>query len=321
MGGPYPEGKYCPTVNPLVGGNLQQFLGLGAPSTALGRRRMNIYRQLELGEAGTIIRAAWGPDSDALFASTYPRVIVKMGHKQKNTSLAPGSMDPQFDIDGFVVVADKVDYRVIQAADVNGDGIKQTGYFDWPAFDRFFDYNGIDDLILDVEAMEGTTWQQFRTFIAVTGGPPCDCRFLACIASTSIGQRAMDSVFAGNQDTPSSTFGSPNPGPFVDIVQFEIATLLSVGTSLYYDTKEPDPTYLSPILVPLIQPGGSTLVMRYSGSIDGMVEDVPFTENVSAINGHQHIRWEAEMRSNIFTTARPRIDNLDIPFTFEFAGG
>ena len=45
------------------------------------------------------------------------------------------------------------------------------------------------------------------------------------------------------------------------------------------------------------------------------------TENVSAINGHQHIRWEAEMRSNIFTTARPRIDNLDIPFTFEFAGG
>ena len=104
-------------------------------------------------------------------------------------------------------------------------------------------------------------------------------------------------------------------------MQFEIATLLSMGTSRYYNTKEPDPTYLSPILVPLIQPGGSTLVMRYSGSQDGMVEDVSFTENVSAINGHQYIRWQAEMRSNIFTTARPRIENLDIPFTFEFAGG
>ena len=113
--------------------------------------------------------------------------------------------------------------------------------------------------------MEGTTWQQFRTFVAASGGPPCDCRFLVCLANTSIGQRAMDSVFAGDQDNPANAFGNPNPGPFADVTQFEIATLLSVGTSLYYDTKEPDPTYLTPILVPLIQPGGSTLIHEVLG--------------------------------------------------------
>jgi hypothetical protein len=286
---------------------------------------MNLYRQAELGPEGTVIRAAWGPDSDALFAATYPRVIVKLGHKVGNTSFAPGNMDDQFDVDGFVIVADVDDYRVPQAADVNGDGVKQTGYFDWPAFDKFFDYNGIDDMILDVEAEEGTTWQQFRTFIAASGGPPCDCRFIACVANTSIGNRQMDSVFGGNQDDPpNNPFGlNPifNPGPFVDVMQFEIATLKSRGTSLYYDTKEVDPTYLTPITVPLVQNGGSVATLSFSGSADGVVEDVPFTPNISFLNGFQFLRFQVDLTSNIFTGARPRIELLQIPFTFEFAGG
>ncbi|MEE8106581.1 MAG: Ig-like domain-containing protein [Planctomycetota bacterium] len=318
MGGPFPEGKYCPTVNPLVGGNLT--LNPVFPALVLGRRRMNLYRQAELGPAGTVIRAAWGPDSDALFAATYPQVIVKMGHKIAGTSFAQGSFDAQFDVDGFVVLADVDNYKVPQAADVDGNGIKQTGYLDWPEFDRFFDYNGTDDLILDVEATEGTTWQQFRTFIAASGGPPCDCRFLACIANTSIGLRLMDTVFGGDTQNPTNTPGFPNPLGAVDVIQLEIASLLSIGQSLYYDTNEVDPTYLNPIIVPVVQAGGSTVVMRYSASADGLLEDVPFTTNISAADGFRFLRFQAEMRSNIFTSARPRVANIDIPFTFEFSG-
>jgi hypothetical protein len=318
MGGPYPEGKYCPTINPLVGGSIT--LGPALPALSLGRRRMNLYRQAELGTAGTVIRTAWGPDSDALFASTYPRVIVKMGHKIAGTSFSIGSFDSQFDVDGFVVLADVDAYKVPQAADVNGDNIKQTGYFDWPELDRFFDYNGTDDLILDVEAEEGTTWQQFRTFVAASGGPPCDCRFVACIVNTSIGLRLMDTVFGGDTPNPPNSAGFPNPLNAVDVMQFEIATLLSIGQSLYYDTNEEDPTYLTPIIVPVVQAGGSTIVMRYSASADGLLEDVPFTTNISASNGFRFLRFQAEMRSNIATGLRPRIAKMDIPFTFEFTG-
>jgi hypothetical protein len=32
------------------------------------------------------------------------------------------------------------------------------------------------------------------------------------------------------------------------------------------------------------------------------------------------MRFQAEMRSNIATGARPRIAKMDIPFTFEFTG-
>jgi len=245
---------------------------------------------------------------------------VKMGHKIAGTSFAVGSFDSQFDVDGSVVLADVDDYRVPQAADVNGDGVKQTGYFDWPELDRFFDYNGTDDLILDVEAEEGTTWQQFRTFVAASGGPPCDCRFLACIANTSVGLRLMDTVFGGDTPNPPNTAGLPNPLQAVDVMQFEIATLLSIGQSLYYDTNELDPTYLSPIIVPVVQAGGSTIVMRYSASADGLLEDVPFSANISAANGFRFLRFQAEMRSNIATGVRPRIAKMDIPFTFEFTG-
>jgi hypothetical protein len=44
------------------------------------------------------------------------------------------------------------------------------------------------------------------------------------------------------------------------------------------------------------------------------VEDVPFTPNIHAIDGHRYIRWNCVMRANLFTGGRPRIDILEMPF-------
>ena len=75
-------------------------------------------------------RAAWGPDSDALFAAIYTRVIVRLGHHRKDTNIAPGSFFDNFDVDGHVEVADVLDYQVPQVKDVTGNTILNEGYFD-----------------------------------------------------------------------------------------------------------------------------------------------------------------------------------------------
>jgi len=95
---------YCPTVNPLVGPDFP-ITGVGQPPTVDGRRRLNLYRAIELGGNGTIIRAAWGPDSDAILAATYPFTTMRIGHHRGGTPLSNSGLFAQFDVDGYVQVA------------------------------------------------------------------------------------------------------------------------------------------------------------------------------------------------------------------------
>jgi hypothetical protein len=313
------EEDYCPTQNPLVGADSP--INTGNPPASDGRRQMNLYRQAELGASGTVVRVAWGPDSDATFAATYPAVILRMGHKRGGTSLANTSMNAQFDVAGFVTLVNKKDYTVPQRFDVNGGG-KNDGYLDWPQLDVFFDFDGRNDLLVDIEAKMGQTYQAFRTFLALSpnGISVCDCiTFLGCtLTNNSIGLRQMDSIYGSDFANPTPLPGaSPNPTPFVHVMQFEIAKLRSDARSKYYDAGFEAVDYLSPILNPLVQPGGASIQVTWSASFDGIVEDVPFTPNIHACDAHRYIRWSCVMRSNLFTGGRPRIESIEMPFLLE----
>jgi hypothetical protein len=311
------EWDYCPTQNPLVGSD--SIINQGNPPASAGRRQLNLYRQAELGARGTVVRIAWGPDSDATFAATYPGVILRLGHKQNGADLANASFFEQFDVDGFVTLVNQKDYTVPQAFDVNG-GATNDGFLDWPKLDIFFEYDGENDLLLDVEAAMGNTFQTFRTFMALSQAfPPCNCFFPAgngcSLNNNSIGQRQMDSTYGGDFADPSPIPATvANPAPFVHVMQFEIAKLRSDAQSLYYDSGIADPDFLAPIVSPLVQSGGAAIELTWSGSADGIVEDVPFTPNIHAIDNHRYIRWNCVMRANLFTGGRPRIDILEMPF-------
>jgi hypothetical protein len=310
------EEDYCPTQNPLVG--TDSIINIGNPPASAGRRQLNLYRQTELGARGTVIRIAWGPDSDATFAATYPGVIMRIGHKLAGTSLANAGMTQQFDVDGFVTLVNKKDYIVPQAFDVNG-GATNDGFLDWPQLDIFFDFDGVNDLLLDVEAQMGNTFQTFRTFLALSLNQIsiCDCiTFIGCnLTNNSIGQRQMDSTYGGDFADPSPIPATvANPAPFVHVMQFELAKLRSDARSLYYDSTTANPDFLSPIIQPLVQSGGATIDVTWSGSSDGIIEDVPFTSNIHAIDGHRYIRWNCTMRANLFTGGRPRIEIIEMPF-------
>jgi len=310
------EEDYCPTQNPLVGPD--SIINVGNPPASSGRRQLNLYRQAELGARGTVIRIAWGPDSDATFAATYPNVILRVGHKKKGTSLASTSMFAQFDVEGYVTLVNKKPYTVPQAFDVNG-GSTNDGYLDWPQLDTFFEYDGENDLLVDIEAEMGNTFQTFRTFLALSllGFGACTCtNFFGCgLTNNSIGQRQMDSTYGGDFADPSPIPATvANPSPLVHVMQFEIAKIRSDAQSLWYDSAVDNPDYLSPIIAPLVQTGGATIKVTWSGSFDGVTEDVAFTPNIHAVDGHRYIRWNCVMRSNLFTGGRPRIEILEMPF-------
>jgi hypothetical protein len=308
------EEDYCPNQYPLVGSD--SLIPPGNPPASAGRRQLNLYRQPELGARGTVIRVAWGPDSDATFAATYPAVILRLGHKQRGTDLANAGMTDQFDVDGFVTLVNQKDYTVPQAFDING-GQTNDGYLDWPALDIFFDYDGMNDLLLDVEAGMGGTYQTFRDFLALdVAFGICTCfNFAGCaLTNNSIGQRQMDSTYGGDFADPSPIPATvANPSPFVHIMQFEIAKLRSDAQSLAYDTGVDDPDYLSHIVNPLVQQGGATIALTWSGSHDGM-NWTAFTPNIHAVDGHRYIRWNCILRANLFTGGRPRIETLEMPF-------
>ena len=164
----------------------------------------------------------------------------------------------------------------------------------------------------------GNTFQTFRTFLALDQiFGVCNCfNFAGCsLTNNSIGQRQMDSTYGGDAADPGPIPATvANPAPFVHVMEFELAKLRSDARSLYYDSGVADADYLSPIISPLVQSGGATIEVTWSGSFDGIVEDVPFTPNINAIDNHRYIRWNVVMRANLFTGGRPRIDILEMPF-------
>ena len=313
------EEDYCPSANPLLGPDAP--IGPPAPPSAQGRRQLNLYRQPEVGGNGTIIRVAWGPDSDATFATTYPEFTMRLGHKTPGTSFANGLMSQQFDVNGFVTVVNPVTYSVPQSAEING-GLLNDGFLDWPNLDSFFDFDGVNDLIVDVEAQEGGTFQTLRNFLGVSqlaGGATCNCVtvfFGQCNINSSGGFRQADGIHGNDNMIPNPSPTTSNPSPAVIVMQFELAKLRSDARSRYYDTNVTSPDYLSPIINPVVQDGGATIGFTWSGSADGIIEDVPFTSDINAVDGKRFIRFATVMRANFFTGARSVVFRIEVPFTF-----
>jgi hypothetical protein len=166
----------------------------------------------------------------------------------------------------------------------------------------------------------GNTYQQHRTYLSVDQVfGVCRCgQFFGCQPNNSVGLRQMDTNYLGDSPNPAPVpLTVANPAPFVHVMQFELAKLRSDGQSKYYNTLTPDPDYLTPIINPVVQQGGAQLIMTWSGSADGITEDVPFTTDINACDGFQYIRFHAILRTNIFTGFRAQVSLLEVPFTFE----
>jgi hypothetical protein len=174
--------------------------------------------------------------------------------------------------------------------------------------------------VIDMEAEEGNTFQTFRTYITVSylGFGTCNCfSFAGCNPNNSGGLRQANSTYGSDFLNPAPIpLTVVNPAPFIAVMQFELAKLRSDAQSLYYNTLSDDPDYLAPIINPLVQNGGATVQVTWSASADGILEDVPFSPNIDDCDGFQYLRFHFVLRSNIFTSARARVELVEVPFIF-----
>lgn len=256
------QGQYNPIIDPLIGAAINQYITNLSPPSDQGRRVMWAFDDLELGAAGTVTAAAWGPDSNATFAATYPEVILRIGY-QKSASLSlSSSFSANYGASPLIFY--KGAYNVSQKANVGneyplpnggmspvfGNGCAQPapsngdldclfafgGYVNWPTPSSFFDWvpgdAAVDHdavLLFDASVNEGDTWQQLRGWFGVT----------APNSGVLIGgypERRMYATFEEDTPNPPPSFaaGRLNPEPSITDTAFTITKRVSIAQSRFY---------------------------------------------------------------------------------------
>lgn len=352
-------GQYAAVTSPLVGAALNQYVSNVNPPTQDGRRVQLSFSDVEMGADGSLTGAGWGPDSNATFAAIYPKAILRCGYQKK----ASISLSPSFsgNYDGTPTVLYTGEYRVQQAANVGntinsgGDpgGYSQgfgcttitpwnrplwdsTGFVQWPSFTSFFEWDdgesaleGDRIFVFDASVQEGDTWQQVRTWFAMTF--PC-----SGILIPGYPLRRLYSTYEADLPNPEGNFGLGilNPEPSVCDTCFTITKRVSMAQTLFYTdgtqpTNSAAPTfgknsdYRSIQLSPSVQ-GGGALVKAEFQAADAVEADrrtinkgsayLPdWTESIDACDGYACIRWRIFLISNLITGTRARLSDVIVP--------
>jgi hypothetical protein len=299
-----PVGAYFVLATPLIGAALNQFVVGVTPPTSLGRRELLAFEAGELGAAGEITAAAWGPDRNATFAASYPQLVLRLGYQRdRSFTLDPNVLanyrDPP-------AVEYRGPYAVAQRANVGNEVPSTANPTGTPAYDPLFLFSGFVDypafavpfpwvpgdveagagevLLLDVSCAEGDTWQDRRTFHYVfrrTG--------LGLLSGVPL--RTLLTTFEGAEANPPAVAAAPgvgaapNPMPMVFDTAFTIVSRRGVAQSRFYtpaagDPTDPTPTvprsrattlgtasiYDAAIVTPSVFPAGTEVVVEYQGA-------------------------------------------------------
>jgi hypothetical protein len=266
-----------------------------------------IYTQADIGTPGAITQVEWGPSSNALFASDHPKTRVTLGHTQSDALST--NMANNFDVGTPVKVADAF-YTIPQRATIDppcGTDACAVGYWPLPAFTNFFEYNGKNNLILDVDAQPGTNYQITRIFFGPVGFP---------------NRHAFGAFDTANTTSP--------PEPVVTDARFTKKRRTTIATSLFYDTGQNNPNFSTPILSPVSQSGGTSMQAEYEGA-DGILFPIPgnpnnvvpdpttfsgWVTNIDQLDGLRFVRFRMTFIANVNTGQVPFISELSVPYIF-----
>jgi hypothetical protein len=359
FGDEYNAGQYNPIVDPLIGAALNQYVTNVNPPTDQGRRVMYAFSDADLGQSGTVTAASWGPDSNATFAAQYPEVILRIGYQKTSSLNLAGTFSGNYL--GSPLILYKGPYSVQQAINVgdeypppqNNSGFAQqdplynnTGYVDWPTPTSFFDYDegdpGSPDVVLvfDASVQEGDTFQQIRTWFAVTAPG-------SGVLISGFPQRRMYATFEEDVPNPPASFaaGILNPEPSCCDTAFTFTRRVSLAQSLFYTPDATDAAgnsynppfsevakrtfgvksnYLPAILVPALQSGGAQILVEYQGATALEVssnrskpnEAFPFTAWTTSVNDcdtFPYIRWRITLTSNLISNQVAKLGSIQVP--------
>jgi len=277
-------------------------------SPALGRvgHEQWVYTQAELGGAAAVTQLGWGPSSNALFASNHQRVIVTLGHTQGD-SLST-NMPNNFDVGVPVKVSD-TSYVIPQRATIdppcNTDGCA-VGYWPFATFSNFFEYNGKNNVIVDVDATIGSNYQITRVFFGPVGFP-------------------SRNTFGNTGETTGSLLQ-----PLVQDMKFTKKRRTTIAQSLFYDSGQNNPDFSTPILSPVVQTGGTAIQVLYEGA-EGILFPIPsnpnnvipdpttftgFVTNLDQLDSNRFIRFRVVFTANVTSGQVPVLNSIAIPYIF-----
>ncbi len=292
-------------VSTFVGDPLVSEMQIGNSCGArpVGSRVQMLYLPSDVGIAAAITRVSWGPSSNALFAAYHPDIQLSMGH----TSLTQLGTDMSQNVNvGTAQQIYRGDYTVIQAANINPPGLND-GFWPWPTLDSPFEFNGANNIIFDAACAPANNCQILRIAFAAGGGILGNRRALV-------------------RDVSGDT--AEFLEPVVYDIRFQKRRRTTRGMSLWYEVASDDPLFVSPIISPVGQPGGVTVVLRVQaahGRPDpfnpgGFIADpttaTPWTSDTSEIDGHRFVRFEVEMIANLVTQQTATVSSIQIPYQF-----
>jgi hypothetical protein len=181
-----------------------------------------------------------------------------------------------------------------------------VGYWPFPAFTTFFEYNGRNNLLLDVDAAPGTNYQITRIFFGPVGFP----------------NRHTFAAYTQNTGTVTE--------PAVTDMQFTKKRRTTVATSLFYDTSKSNPDYSTPVLLPSTQTGATSAQIEFEGA-EGVLSPIPsdpfrmipdpttytgFVGNLDQIDGYRFFRYRITFVANVNTGQVPYLTSLSIPYSY-----
>ncbi len=266
-----------------------------------------IFTQAEVGAAGAVTQIGWGPSSNLIYASDHSKVKVTLGHvsgEAVSTNFANN-----FDVGTPVKVSDS-SYAIPSSYSTGIDPPCVTdscaaGYWPFAPVTNFFEYNGKNNLLLDVDATPGTNYQITRIFFGPVGFP-------------------TRHVFAG---TGVATATIP-PEPVVPDTRFVKKRRTTIATSLFYDSGQSNPNYSTPIISPAVQTGGTTAAVVFEGA-DGILFPIPgnpnnvipdpssftgYVSNIDQLDGKRFVRIQVTFTANVTTGQVPQINSISIPY-------
>ena len=274
---------------------------VAAAARPFGSRTQMFYVPADVAEAAAIVSVGWGPSSNALFGAQYPEVTLGLGHTS-NTALV-ADFASNINVGGLVQTF-RGPYLVPQAKNIqpsdgtNANGVTPDpaagtprGYQLWPLFTTPFEWNGQNNLVFDASVQAGTTCQILRAGFVAFGTP-----FPA--------RRAIGTNYtASSADYVVETS--------VYDIRFNKRRRTTKATSLWYELSSDNPSFAAPIISPVGQPGGVTVLVELEGApgktdplnpsryIPNTTAATGFTTDITQIDGHRFFRFRITMIANL----------------------
>jgi hypothetical protein len=301
------------TPYPLVA-ETQQTSGTGGiicSGWSSGIRFQTTYSVKDLGGEAAITSIAWGPDSNAMFAATYPNIQLRLGHTDNTEGVLGLNFEENFE-DGMPLPQADASYGIPQRANINPPGL-DTGYWPYPALTTPFDYDGKRAIVMDLQVSPGGTCQTHR------------CWFNGAVAG-SVRRYAV--ATDRNAEEDNFTTGGGNSPEVVYDAQIIKKRRITFAQSTWYEARSNDPNYAEAIISPPSQSGGATFILEWQGA-DGMVHPTnpnkyvpdPVTQttwntNTNTLDLKRFVRFRLTLIANLNSNTVPRITSIQLPYEF-----